>query len=150
MLAPETLIAVVDDESAIRTMLARVLRLAQIRVAQFSSGELLMATLPAHLPACVIIGVHMPGMTGLEVLSRMRSADLQVPDVLITASDDVSLPRLASEAGATQLLRKPFSSAEFAGGNQVCDHGKRTLTRVVGTQGQPRNKTPCRLTAPQR
>ncbi|MEJ8852530.1 hypothetical protein [Variovorax rhizosphaerae] len=63
-----------DDESAVRTMLARVLRLAQFRVAQFPSGELFMAT----------------------------------------------------------LLRKPFLKRRIAGGNQGCDHGKRTLTRALG------------------
>ncbi len=106
-------IAVVDDEAPVRTMLGRVLRLADYRVAAFASGEEFLASLTARLPACAILDVHMPGLSGLDVQSRMRAAHIEVPIVFITASDDVALDRSALEAGAVCLLRKPFSSDEL-------------------------------------
>ena len=106
-------IAVVDDESPVRTMLCRVLRLADYQVTAFASGEEFLDSLTARLPACAILDVHMPGLSGLDVQSRMRAAHIEVPVVFITASDDLALDRLALEVGGACLLRKPFSSDEL-------------------------------------
>jgi FixJ family two-component response regulator len=104
------LIAVVDDEGSVRTMLRRVLRVADYEVATFPSGEEFMASLPIALPACVILDVHMPGLSGFDVQRRLRAAGVRVPVVMITASDDSSLGGAAKAAGASCLLHKPFSS----------------------------------------
>jgi FixJ family two-component response regulator len=55
----------------------------------------------------------MPGLSGFDVQARMRATNIEVPVVFITASDDRALDRLALEAGAVDLLRKPFSSDEL-------------------------------------
>ena len=94
-------------------MLCRVLRLADYQVTAFASGEEFLDSLTARLPACAILDVHMPGLSGLDVQSRMRAAHIEVPVVFITASDDLALDRLALEAGGACLLRKPFSSDEL-------------------------------------
>ncbi|MCC6193010.1 MAG: response regulator [Burkholderiales bacterium] len=106
----DLLIAVVDDESSVRTMLRRALRVADYEVAAFASGAEFLASLPARLPLCVILDLHMPGLSGFDVARRMRAANLRVPVVFITASDDAGLDRSAAAAGAVCLLRKPFSS----------------------------------------
>ncbi|MEJ8852234.1 response regulator transcription factor [Variovorax rhizosphaerae] len=113
MVEPGLLIAVVDDDSPVRTMLARVLRLANFRVADFSSGEHFLAALELQAAACAIVDVQMPGLSGFEVLARMRAANIHVPVILITASDDEALDRVAMAATAMRLLRKPFSSTEL-------------------------------------
>jgi FixJ family two-component response regulator len=112
----EPLIAVVDDEAPVRTMLGRLLRLADYRVIAYASGEEFLAsltTLAGQQPACAIVDIHMQGLSGLEVQSQMREAHVDVPVVMITASDDVALDRSAREGGAVCLLRKPFSSEEL-------------------------------------
>jgi FixJ family two-component response regulator len=109
----DLLIAVVDDESPVRTMLGRLLRLADYRVSAFASGEEFLDSLHTQLPACVILDVHMPGLSGLDVQSRMCAAQIDVPVVFITASDDVALDRVVLEAGGKRLLRKPFSNDEL-------------------------------------
>ncbi len=106
-------IAVVDDESPVRTMLSRLLRLADYHVTTFASGEAFLASLAARLPACVVLDVHMPGLSGLEVQSRMRAAHIELPLVFITASDDLALDKAAAAAGSVRLLRKPFSNDEL-------------------------------------
>ena len=113
VVSADTFIAVVDDESPVRTMLGRVLRLADYRVKAFASGEEFLASLTARLPACAILDVHMPGLSGFDVQARMRAARVEVPVVFITASDDLALDKLALEAGAVGLLRKPFASNEL-------------------------------------
>ncbi len=106
-------IAVVDDESPVRTMLRRLLRLADYKVTTFASGEEFLDSLRGGLPACMILDVHMPGLSGFDVESRMRAAHIEVPIVFITASDDIALDRSALEAGGVCLLRKPFSSNQL-------------------------------------
>ena len=104
------LIAVVDDEPPVRTMLRRALQLADYEVATFAGGEEFLAALPTLRPACVVLDVHMPVLSGFDVARRMREVNLRVPVILITASDDAAIDRSAAAAGAVCLLRKPFST----------------------------------------
>ncbi len=106
-------IAVVDDESAVRSMLGRLLRLANFQVSAFASGADFLASLNEHSPSCAIVDINMPELSGLEVQSRMRAAHIRIPVVLITASNDVELDKSAVEVGAVSVLRKPFSSDEL-------------------------------------
>ena len=115
MVSAEPFIAVVDDESPVRIMLGRLLRLANYRVGEYASGEDFLVALSsqAQLPLCAILDLHMPGLSGFEVQSRILAANLKVPVVFITASDDPALDRPALLLGARNLLRKPFSSDEL-------------------------------------
>jgi FixJ family two-component response regulator len=108
-----TCIAVVDDEAPVRTMLGRLLRLADYEVAAFGCGEDFITSLATRHPDCVILDVHMPGLTGFDVQSRMCAAGIHVPIVFITASDELALDRAALAAGGVRLLRKPFSNDEL-------------------------------------
>ena len=102
-------IAVVDDEAPVRTALRRLLRLADYNVSVFASGEEFLASLASSRPACALLDVHMPGLTGFDVLQRMRAAHIDIPVVFITASDATEVDLTASQSGAA-LLRKPFSN----------------------------------------
>ena len=106
-------IAVVDDEAPVRTMLGRLLRLADYEVAAFSSGEDFITSLASRHPDCVILDVHMPGLSGLNVRSQMSATQLDIPMVFITASDDLALDGKVQQAGGVKLLRKPFSNDEL-------------------------------------
>ncbi len=103
-------IAVVDDEAPVRIALGRLLRLADYEVTAFGSSDEFLASLPERRPACVILDVHMPGLSGFDVPSRLRDANLEVPVVFITASDDLALDQAVAAAGGVRLLRKPFSN----------------------------------------
>ena len=106
----QPLIAVIDDEAGVRTMLRRVLRHADYEVAAFASGEEFLASLSARVPACVILDVRMPGLTGFETHTRMRSQGFAAPAIFITASEDHALDRAVADADGVALLRKPFAS----------------------------------------
>lgn len=108
-------VAVVDDEAQGRTALGRLLRLTDYDIAVFASGEEFLASLAARRPDCVVLDVHMPGLSGFDVQARLRATHADLPVVFITASDDPDLERLALEAGGRCLLRKPFSNDELLG-----------------------------------
>jgi FixJ family two-component response regulator len=61
----------------------------------------------------VILDVHMPGLSGLDVQARLQEAGIHVPIVFITADEHLVISPNASEGGAVRLLRKPFSNTEL-------------------------------------
>ena len=118
----EPCIAVVDDEAPVRIAIRRLLRLADYGVSAFGSGEEFLASLEVRRPACVILDVHMPTLSGFDVQSRLRAAHVQVPVVFITASDDASLGETALRLGGVALLRKPFSNDQLLEAVDVALH----------------------------
>ena len=106
-------IAVVDDEAPVRTMLGRLLRLADYEVAAYGCGDEFIASLATRRPECVILDVHMPGLSGFDVQSRMCTAGVDIPVVFITASDDLALDAKVQQVGGVKLLRKPFSNDDL-------------------------------------
>ena len=106
-------VAVVDDEAPGRIALRRLLRLTDYEVEEFASGEAFLASLGTRRPDCVILDVHMPGLSGFDVQSRLQAMRADLPVIFITASDDPDLDRRALEAGGRRLLRKPFSNDDL-------------------------------------
>jgi len=113
VISAHAFIAVVDDEPPVRVMLRRLLVLADFRVGVYATGEDFLASLNVRQPVCAIVDLEMPGLSGFEVLARIRSAKVEVPVVFITASDEAALDRAALAAGGKCLLRKPFSGDEL-------------------------------------
>jgi len=112
----QTYVAVVDDEASVRVALGRLLRLADCEVAAFASGEEFLNSITGHVPDCVLLDIHMPGLSGLQVMARMTSARAglaHLPVVVITASDNPEIARIALDAGASRVLHKPFSNQEL-------------------------------------
>lgn len=103
-------VALVDDEAPVRVALGRLLRLANYTVLAFASGEEFLESLATRVPDCVLLDIHMPGLTGLQVQARLRATGVELPVVFITASDDADIGRRALEAGGLLVLRKPFSN----------------------------------------
>lgn len=112
---PGVCVAIVDDEAPVRTALGRLLRLAHYDVTLFPSGEAFIESLETQTPDCVVLDINMPGMSGLDVQRRLRSVSIAIPAICITCSEDGSLVREALDAGAVNLLRKPFSNHELLG-----------------------------------
>ena len=108
-----TLVAVVDDEAAVRTALKRLLRSAGLVVQTFASGPEFLGALTGGLPDCVIIDIRMPGMTGFDVQARLKAENIKVPIVFITALDDPGDVQRAMQAGASAFLRKPFGDEDL-------------------------------------
>jgi two-component system response regulator FixJ len=106
-------VAVVDDELPMRTALGRLLRLAGCEVALFACGEAFLASLDAGLPDCVILDLWMAGLSGLDVLRRLRAAGILTPVICISANAEVALEKEILEAGAVRLLRKPIPNDEL-------------------------------------
>lgn len=128
-----TRIALVDDESTVRVALGRLLRLADYEVLAYESGEEFLAALSSGMPACAVLDVHLPGLTGIEVQMRLRASRLNVPVVFITASDDPEVERRALDAGGLRVLRKPFSNCELLASIEYAVKAKSSPPRQADT-----------------
>ena len=101
-------ISVVDDDESIRDSTRTLLRSAGYTVATFSSAELFLDSAGPARTRCIILDIRMPGMDGLELQRRLKSSQISVPIIFLTAHDDARSRRMALEQGAADFLCKPF------------------------------------------
>ena len=102
-------VAVVDDDEAVRDSLRFLLEIAGYAVTSFASAcEFFRMAGPAETD-CLLLDQHMPRVTGLELLRRLRDAGHALPVALMTGSPSADLTRQAAELGVTTVLEKPLS-----------------------------------------
>lgn len=102
-------IGVVDDDAAVRAALKGLLRAAGFSVAVFSSAEEFLASGEIDDTACLILDVRMPGMSGFDLLERLKASGVAMPVIFITADGDRNVRARALATGAVDFLAKPFS-----------------------------------------
>ena len=104
---------IADDDTDMRLLLAEYFRRLGFQVEERESG---MAALEATISGrfdCFIFDVSMPGMSGIELLKRVRDRGIQTPALFLTAHDALSDKVAGFEAGADDYLAKPFSPREL-------------------------------------
>ena len=104
------IVFVVDDDASVLDAIRRLLRISGFEVRAFDQpSELLAEALPTS-NACLLLDVHLPQMTGVELGTRLRSAGCTLPIVLITGHTDQATSRMTSKADVFTTLLKPFSA----------------------------------------
>jgi FixJ family two-component response regulator len=101
------LVAVVDDEEPVCRALERLLRSAGFTVTTFVSGAAFLQSLKARRPACLVLDLHMPRMSGFELQEHLAEAADPMPVVVITGHDTPQSRDRVVNAGAAAYLRKP-------------------------------------------
>jgi two-component system, LuxR family, response regulator FixJ len=103
------IVHIIDDDDALRESLTFLLRTASIDVQSYSSASAFLDSLPtAENLSCVITDVRMPGMSGIDLLKRLKELKISVPVIVITGHGDVPLAVEAMRSGAMDFLEKPF------------------------------------------
>jgi len=110
---PQSHVAIVDDDASLRRALTRLLHSAGLQVAAFASAEEFLASGGSSAPACLILDIHLTGMSGLELLTRLRAAGDDLPVLLITAHDDQQNRTLAAQLRCRAYLRKPLDPSKL-------------------------------------
>ncbi len=101
------LIAVADDDPAVRASMQAMLESAGYRTTLFASGAALLGSLHELAGSCILLDVKMPGLDGLEVQRRLNQLGSVVPVVIVTGHGDVAMAVQAMRAGAADFLEKP-------------------------------------------
>ncbi len=108
-MAPSSqVVSVVDDDESVCKALRRLLRSFGINVETFATAEEFLARAAGAAPACLILDVRMPGMSGLDLQQHLNTAGRRIPIVFITAHQDQQARHAALAAGAVDFLIKPF------------------------------------------
>ena len=113
MTRPRPFIAVLDDEPQMCKALCRLLKTHGFEVAAFALGEDLLAACASRLPDCLLLDLHMPGITGFGILERFAAQRVQVPVVVITGHDKPGNAERVRALGAVDYLLKPVDESQL-------------------------------------
>jgi FixJ family two-component response regulator len=101
-------VAIIDDDESFRVALVESLSSRGYEASGYASAEHYLCGIADAPFDCVITDIHMPGMSGLDLMTGLAARGSTTPVILITARSDSSLEAKAEAAGAVCLLRKPF------------------------------------------
>jgi len=103
----EPTVFVVDDDRAMRKSLRWLIESVNLRVETFESATDFLENFNNDRPGCVVLDVRMPGMSGLDLQDHLRSQNVDIPIIIITAFGDVPMAVRAIKAGALDFIEKP-------------------------------------------
>jgi len=110
-MAPQTVVYVIDDDASVRKSLERLIRSVGLAVETFACARDFLALTPPDLPACLLLDIEMPEITGLELQEKLTALNRSIPIVFITGFGNVPKSVQAMKAGAFDFLEKPFETA---------------------------------------
>lgn len=110
---PRPEIFVVDDDPAVREALSIVLSAAGFQSVCFADGDALLAVARNRSPACILLDVHIPGRSGLEILEELNAEDYPAPIFMISGKGDIAMAVNAIKSGALDFIEKPFRGSEI-------------------------------------
>jgi FixJ family two-component response regulator len=102
------LVVIVDDDELVRESLIGLMKFAGFPALTFASAEEFLNSGEQEHTACLIADIRMPGMSGLELQSRLNRDKFRIPIIFITAQGDEKMRMQALRAGAVEFLAKPF------------------------------------------
>ena len=108
-------IYVVDDDVAVRDALSVVLSLEGFHVSGFAEGNAFLDAVRRRRPDCIILDVHMPGRSGLDILKELRDQHCAVPLFIISGQGDIPTAVDAIKNGALDFIEKPFNAETLVG-----------------------------------
>jgi len=103
-------VAIVDDDDSIRRSLARLFRINSINVRTFESAEAFLSYRPDVEPQCLVVDVHLGGMSGFVLQDRLAASGRTPPIIFMTAMDEMPEGQLEGRSGIHTYLRKPFDT----------------------------------------
>jgi RNA polymerase sigma factor (sigma-70 family) len=125
------LVHVIDDDASFRTAIERRLKIAGYDVETYSSAQQLLDHLPdVERPGCILLDVQMPGLSGLDLQSRLIERGSILPIIFVTGYADTPATVRAIKAGAEDFLTKPASSG------QLIDAIERAMARYESSRHQ--------------
>ena len=108
MVKTQPVVAVVDDEPEMRKAIRRLLATRGFRVEEYESGDEFLAALGSRPAHCVLLDLHMPGVSGFEVLEALGIRHNPVPVIVITAHNEPDTAERVRALNACAYLKKPI------------------------------------------
>ena len=99
---------VIDDDADVRAAIAGLLKFEGLKCEAFSTALEFLRNPRSDGPACLVLDVRLPGMTGLDVQRELVAAGVKIPIIFITGHGDIPMTVKAMKSGAVEFLTKPF------------------------------------------
>jgi len=113
MIEPDPVVFVVDDDPSVRRSTERLIRSAGFNVQTFKSAREFLGSPRPEGPACLLLDVRMPILSGLDLQRELRDSGIHLPIIFMTAHGNIPMTVRAMKAGAVEFLTKPFRSREL-------------------------------------
>lgn len=104
----EPVVHIVDDEAPLRSALAMLARSVKLKAQTYASAAEFIESWRPGAPGCLVLDVRMPGMSGIDLLERLRDVAGALPAIVMTGHGDVTTAVRAMRAGAIDFIEKPF------------------------------------------
>jgi FixJ family two-component response regulator len=112
-MTPPEIVLVVDDDAAVRVAIGNLIRSVCLHARLFESARDFLTTEKPDAPACLVLDVRMPGLSGLDCQHRLVEAGFHIPIIFMTGHGDIPMSVRAMKAGAFEFLTKPFRDQEL-------------------------------------
>jgi FixJ family two-component response regulator len=119
----EPIVFVVDDDASVRRSTERLIRSAGLEVQTFASGRAFLKHPRPERPACLVLDVRMPGLSGMDLQQELGNLGLDIPIIFVSAHGDIPMTVRAIKAGAVEFLPKPVR------GNVLVDAVREAIER---------------------
>ena len=103
----DPIVFVVDDDALVRRSMERLIRIAGFKVLTFESAQHFLGYHRSEGPACLVLDVRLPGLSGLDLQRELSQSGEQIPIVFLTGHGDIPMSVRAMKAGAVEFLTKP-------------------------------------------
>ena len=104
----EPIVFIVDDDESVRKALSRLIKSVDLKVETFSSANYFLKHDPYDGPACLVLDIRMPGLSGLDLQTELAKAKRTLSIVFITGHGNIPMSVQAMKAGAVDFIEKPF------------------------------------------
>ena len=117
----EPIVFAIDDDASMREALSRLFRSIGMQAQIFASAQDFLLFKRPDAPACLVLDVRLPGLSGLDLQRELAAADCAIPIIFITGHGDIPMSVQAMKAGAVEFLTKPLSRPGVARCNSPGD-----------------------------
>ena len=109
----DAIVFVVDDDASVRRSTERLVRSAGFAIQAFASAREFLDNARTEKPGCLVLDVHMPGLSGLDLQRELAQRGVELPIIFLTGHGDIPMTVRAMKAGAVEFLTKPVKSREL-------------------------------------
>ena len=113
MREPEPIVFVIDDDALIRDGIQSLIKSIGLCVETFASARDFMLAKRPDAPACLVLDVRMPGLSGLDLQRKLSNANIHIPIIFITGHGDIPMSVRAMKEGAVEFLTKPVRGQDL-------------------------------------
>jgi FixJ family two-component response regulator len=126
----DAMVFVIDDDKSMREALHSLIRSVGLGVVTFGSADEFLQSERPDVPACLILDVRMPGLSGLDLQRDLSEGNIHIPIIFITGHGDIPMSVRAMKAGAVEFLTKPFRDQDLLDAiQQALDRDRRARSQ---------------------